>query len=461
MFSVHAQTLSIAVGVGNLIFALLATLYIAKTQTRNPALELWRWGRFLSGCAFLTNVTSTSQPNLIPLEVGNLLHLVVGGLDIAAYSLLLERKGWRKPLLLLMAVSLSLLLAVAIFDERTSMFLLTFSMLGVLFYSILAYLLFHASNNNLIIKVIALIDLMMCIVLLARVMKGLAFGPLVRFENDIVTLLLYSCVYLVVIINGFGFLLLAKQQDDKKLYRAMDELAKSDEQRYELLTQASHEFRTPAAMIKASLDSLQFMKDELPTAVQQRLENIRRATQRLTDLSNALLTSDRLNNESMLFQPQQINANTALHEAIKLYPNEAGIELNLPEEPIFLYADPMQLRIAVQNLIDNALEHHVAERGPLLVSLNEVETKIEISVADCGSGIPDQEKAQVFKRFYSQHQSLARGVGLSIVFKIAIIHGGEVIIRNNMPNGTIMVLRLPKSKSTQTTEPSRSSEANE
>ncbi|WP_306603298.1 sensor histidine kinase KdpD [Azonexus sp.] len=444
VFALDPKTLSFAVGLGNLVFALLATLYVAKTRTSHPALETWRWGRLLAGCGFLTNLASSALPELVPAVLGNLLHTLAVSLDIAAYCLLLDREGWRRPLLVLAAVSLLLQLLVVVLGGSHGLLLLVFSGLGVVFYGTLSTLLFRASQHDRLLKLIAWIDLLMALVLLVRVLKGLAVMPLVRFDNDSVTLLLYLMLYLVVTINGFGFLLLAKQKDDKALYRALDELAQADESRHEFLAQVSHEFRTPAALIKASLDSLRIIGGELPPSVVHRLDNIRLATQRLNDLANTLLTHDRLNRQSMLFQPVHCELGEQVRQVLAFYPPETPVVADLPDAPLALSADPAQLRIAMHNLIDNALEHNPPAGSPVRVFLRSTAAMIEICVADSGAGISDSEKPEVFKRFYNPAGHFTRGVGLSIVQGIARNHGGDISVRDNTPVGTIMVLRLPK-----------------
>ena len=102
-------------------------------------------------------------------------------------------------------------------------------------------------------------------------------------------LILWIAGFFLVFISGFGFLLLIKQEDDEKIRRALAEA----EQR-QLLSLVSHEFRTPAAMIKGSLDSLHFLSAEISPAVAARHANMYQATQRLIHLANSLITQDRL-----------------------------------------------------------------------------------------------------------------------------------------------------------------------
>lgn len=437
------KTFSLAVGLGNLIFALLATLYILRTRTSAPALATWRWARLFSGAGFLCNLASSLWPERVPPGLGNLLQTLAASLDIAAYCLLLEHRGWQRPLFLLVTVSLALQLGVIFSGGSHGLLLLVFSSIGVLYYSVLAALLLRAGCRDGLCRLMALVDLLMALVLLLRVGKGLTFAPLVRFDGDGLTLLLYLMLYLVVILNGFGFLLLAKQVDDERLQQALAALAEADAQRLELLTQASHEFRTPAALIQASLDSLRFLQDDLPPAVRQRLDNIRRATRRLTDLSNTLLAHDRLSRQSVLWQPEPVDLVELLRDALKLYPPEAGIVAELPSAPIVRLLDPTQWRIAIQNLVDNALEHNPPSSEPVSVILSQSAERVAIAVADGGRGIPEAEKPHLFERFHSRGTGLTRGVGLSIVQRVAQNHGGWVEVGDNHPTGTVITLHLP------------------
>lgn len=444
MFTPDPKTLSLAVGLTNLVFALLATLYIAKMRLSNPALETWRWGRLLAGSGYLVNLTSGVAPDWVPPVLGNLFQVLAAGCDIAAYCMLLERARWQRPLKLLVGGSVIGLIVVSLASAGQSPRLLLFSALGVLFYGVLAGLALRNSRGEWLLKLIGLIDIMLILVFLLRIGKGLAFEPLIRFDNDLITLLLYLTLFLVVMINGFGFLLLVKQKDDETLYQALAALEQADEDRQQFLTQASHEFRTPVAMMKASLDSLRFLGDRIPVEVASRLENIRLGAQRLHDLSDTLLTQHRLNHPSLLFKQANADLGELLRDLLKCYPPAARLEATLPETPVLLEFDPAQVRIAVHNLIDNALEHTPANSGPVQIFLRSTPNDVEICVADTGSGIADSEKPSVFRRFRNPQGHFVRGIGLSIVARIAANHGGDALVRDNLPKGTVMVLRLPK-----------------
>lgn len=443
MFALDPKTLSFMVGTSNLVFALLATLYMWQSRTDNPALELWRWGRLAAGSGFFLNLASGVVPELVHPVLGNLLQVSGAGLDLTAYCLLLERRRWQRPLAILVAVSLLLLAGVSLTLDGQGPRLLLFSAIGVLLYGLMAGLLWRASRHDWLLKLIAFIDALMALALLARLTRGLILAPLVRFDTDWLTQGLYLLVLLTVTINGFGFLLLAKQKDDQALLRAFGELAQADEDRRQFLAEVSHEFRTPLASIKASLDSLRFLRAGIAPEIAQRLDDIQLSAQRLIRVSDGLLNLERLEHPSCPRHRVQLDLAALLRDVLDLYPPEIAAKAELPETPVSLWGDPLQLRIAVQNLIDNAIEHSESESGSPVLSLVRAETGPEIRVADRGCGIPDQDKVHIFSRFYNRRGDFARGLGLAIVQRVAQQHGGELLIRDNPPQGSLMVLRLP------------------
>jgi len=442
LFTPDTKTLSLLVGIANLVFALLATLYLARTRTNNPALAVWRWARLLSGCGFLVNLASHAAPQWLSPVLGNCLQITAGGLDIAAYSLLLGHTDWRKPLLVFVGVSISIMVTLGLISDSQALRLIVFSLIGAVFYSVLSLMILRASAGDWLLKVIGLIDALLVTMLLLRVARGLALGSLVRFDTDVITLVLYLVVFLVVMINGFGFLLVAKQKDDAQLYRALDELEQSDQSRHQLLTQVSHEFRTPTAQIKASLDSLRFFADIIPPELAARLDNIRIAANRLHDLSNTLLTHDRLSDPSMASRKQSVDLTALMLEVSRHYPTDGRVRFELPAKLLPVSVDPVQIRIAVHNLIDNALEHNKPGTSPVVVTLRSAGPQIEVSVADAGQGI-QLEQGDLFRRYGNGHGEFARGLGLSIVDRVARNHGGSVSAASNTPRGTIMTLSLP------------------
>jgi two-component system OmpR family sensor kinase len=136
------------------------------------------------------------------------------------------------------------------------------------------------------------------------------------------------------------------------------------------------------------------------------------------------------------------------------YPSDLAIEWNCPNTPLRLTADPTLLSIALYNLVDNALRHHPEQaKTPVRVGVNlrrgdqgmPGEWAV-VRVFDAGPGVADEDKARLFERFESGQTRSDRapsGLGLSIVARVAQVHGGRVAVSDNSPVGTVFELVLP------------------
>lgn len=234
----------------------------------------------------------------------------------------------------------------------------------------------------------------------------------------------------------------------KALQDALKQVSRSESEQRELLSMASHEFRTPAAIIKASLDSLKLLQPQIPSEVGQRLNNMRLASQRLVGLANDLISQDRLQNrEQDPTSKQRIDLCELTQETCNLYTEDLWLELMLPPEHIWIDADPALLRIAINNLILNAQRHAQGEDLGVTVRLVDAGGYVLLQVGDQGPGIPEIDKGRVFERFFvrstNNDTTRSSGLGLSIVQNIAHSHGGSVYVEDNHPRGSLFTLRLP------------------
>ena len=228
----------------------------------------------------------------------------------------------------------------------------------------------------------------------------------------------------------------------KDLEGALKEVEKAEQDQRQLLSMASHEFRTPAAMIKASLDSLAYLKESITPEVDKRLNNIGKASLRLNQLANSLISHDRLQELSIRPKKTETDLCQLISSVLANYPEESPLCVNLPDRPVSFSLDPVLVTIALHNLIDNALRHIEADGTAVSVSLLVGTSEVELHVADQGPGIPDADKESIFERFFSSRGDHSAGLGLSIVQTIARSHGGRACARDNSPKGTIMVISL-------------------
>ncbi len=236
-------------------------------------------------------------------------------------------------------------------------------------------------------------------------------------------------------------------KSDAAVAQLMKDLEGAERDQRQLLSVASHEFRTPAAMIKTSLDSLAIFKESIPPEVALRLENIGKASLRLNRLANSLISFDRLRELSLKPKMQLLDLSELAREVVGKYPENGKLQLQLPVHALLLEGDSILLGIALHNLIDNALRYHAATDVPIMVSLTENCTSgdswIELRVADQGPGIPDTDKEAIFRRYYSAKGGQNDGLGLAIVKSIAQAHSGTAFVNDNTPLGAVFVIHLP------------------
>lgn len=255
------------------------------------------------------------------------------------------------------------------------------------------------------------------------------------------------------------------------LARALQEVQQAELAQRQLLSMASHEFRTPAAMISTSIDSLRFLADRIPPEVAKRLTNIQHATSRLIDLSNNLIEQDRLRERSLQPKLASVDLLKLMSDVVSRYASDGTASERLPvllevspcvqdRERLVVKLDAVLVSVALHNLIDNALQHgrspgaDAMQSEPVRVRVELVGDCLDMSVADRGPGIPDEEKVRVFERFYSQAsrssakatiyaQSYGDGLGLAIVQTIARAHGGEAYAADHAGGGAVLGIRLP------------------
>ncbi|MDZ7813631.1 MAG: sensor histidine kinase [Ideonella sp.] len=224
---------------------------------------------------------------------------------------------------------------------------------------------------------------------------------------------------------------------------ANEALRLTESSQRELLSLASHEFRTPAAMIKGTLDALECVSEPLPPVVALKLGALRTASSRLIFLANKLIAHDRWRELSVKPQLRSLWAREWLLEVIGDYDDDVPIRLKLPVDDAELRADAVLLRIALQTLIDNALVHSADGQSMVRVILELSQQQVDIQVIDSGPGIADDDKEQVFERFFSSGTDQSQGLGLSIAAAVARMHGGQVAVSDATPHGACFHLRLP------------------
>jgi signal transduction histidine kinase len=225
------------------------------------------------------------------------------------------------------------------------------------------------------------------------------------------------------------------------------QLGETDRLRRDLVANAAHELRTPISALQAVLenvvDGVERPDDGTLRAMLAQVERLARLTSQLLDLS-------KLESDAVAYAPSRFELGPVLAEAAR----ESRLHAEAPapvdvDAPAGLTAlgDPVRMHQVVVNLVDNALRHSPAD-ARVSVRARRQDGAVRIEVSDEGPGIPDEEAARVFERFYRTDSARSddggSGLGLAIVRWIVELHGGVVRAEHREPRGCRMVVELPE-----------------
>ncbi|MFJ8846437.1 sensor histidine kinase [Streptomyces cyaneofuscatus] len=207
------------------------------------------------------------------------------------------------------------------------------------------------------------------------------------------------------------------------------------EQQERLLADAAHELRTPVAVMRGSVE----MAERGAGGPESHLPRIRRAADRMGHVVENLLTRGRLEAAVESVRAEPLRLDQLVEEVCADLP-EGGHRLELRLEESVVDADAALVRVAVRNLLDNAVRHGrtPGERGgaELLVTVRGP----EVSVADRGPGVEPGRLPELMERFRSPGGGT--GIGLSLVRRVALAHRGGLTVRARTGGGAVFVLRL-------------------
>ena len=209
---------------------------------------------------------------------------------------------------------------------------------------------------------------------------------------------------------------------------------------------AAHELRTPLALMQAQLE---LFSDEHPKVLPETadfLRLLREQTERMAQMTKTLLEMSELRtvpcNDHIEISPmiEEIFADLApLAE-------KNGIILESTGDGTMTGSDTLIYRLLF-NLTENAIRYNRPD-GTVRITVTEEEKRLIIRVADTGYGVPEQYRESIFQPFFRVDKSRSRenggvGLGLSLVWEIVTLHGGEVRVEESSENGTTIAVKLP------------------
>ncbi len=238
-----------------------------------------------------------------------------------------------------------------------------------------------------------------------------------------------------------------------RLSSSFDHMFERLEQAFEAEKQftsdASHELRTPTAVILAQCS---YAKKHAGTAEEYReaIEVIDRQAQKMSLLISRLLDMTRLDLGTQKLKKERTN----LSEMARILceeqdSGEGGISLETQiQDGVFADADPFLISRVMGNLLDNARKYG-RENGRITLRLYTDHSWAVLEVEDDGIGIPAEEQEKIWQRFYqvntSREAGSGLGLGLSMIRQIVLLHGGSVAVESQPGKGSLFTVRLPVS----------------
>ncbi len=225
----------------------------------------------------------------------------------------------------------------------------------------------------------------------------------------------------------------------------LDRVVRLNQQQNNFLLAVTHELKTPIAASNLALQTA--VKRPDPLIVSKMISMAQSNISRLSQMVEQILMATRFENKFTDPQKISINLNEFTNKTLKSIElsdvDFERIEINI-DPSIHMNADEQMISTVIVNLVNNAIKYSDGE-GKVTVCAFQNDNNLTIEFSDNGIGIPDNEKKNVFQKFYRVGEEKTRtkpgsGLGLFLVKRITEIHGGKVSIENNTPKGTKFTL---------------------
>lgn len=225
------------------------------------------------------------------------------------------------------------------------------------------------------------------------------------------------------------------------IYRAVRKQFRVSEQQQNFMMAITHELKTPIAITKLNLETLQ--KHKLDEQKQKRiLQMTLQETERLNTLANNILISSQLEAGGYNLAKDELDISSLAEGCVHDFKNRfPDYNWNINIEPdLALTGDTLLLQIMINNLLENAIKYSPKE-STIMFLLKRQSNAIDLHILDEGPGIPEEERKKIFDRFYrigneSVRKTKGTGLGLYLCKKIAADHNAVIQVTNNAGSGS-------------------------
>lgn len=244
------------------------------------------------------------------------------------------------------------------------------------------------------------------------------------------------------------------RQANESLRKKYGDLLQFDREKSDFITVTSHQLRTPLTEVRWALDAA--LKDpSLPENPRFILQKCKQSIQRLAGIVDDMFRTRAFELTDSNLKKEAVDASSLIREILEglellSHQKETDILFEPPETEIILDADRAKIRIALENVIDNAIRY--SPKGRVRISMRTEGKNAVIRVEDSGIGIAPEEQNMIFTKFFRAKNALllqpdGSGIGLYAAKTITERHGGSVSFISEPGKGTIFLINIPLVKS--------------
>ncbi|MEO9022247.1 MAG: ATP-binding protein [Ginsengibacter sp.] len=220
------------------------------------------------------------------------------------------------------------------------------------------------------------------------------------------------------------------------------------QQQYNFMMAITHELKTPIAVTKLNLETMQIRKLDYDRQ-QKLIRSTIQEANRLNALCNNMLLLSQIDTGGYTLTKEKVDLSTLASDCaedfMERFPDR-NIEVSVEDETT-LAGDKLLLQLAINNLLENAIKYS-GKDDPIGIKVFLINKKVVLQVIDEGFGISSAEKGKVFEKYFrgAQRQTKGTGLGLYLTREIVKQHHGDISMTNNVPHGCIFEVQFNSSK---------------
>lgn len=241
----------------------------------------------------------------------------------------------------------------------------------------------------------------------------------------------------------------------KRLKLTTEEKMEYDKESKELISNISHDLKTPITAIKGYVEGIMDGVADTPEKMDRYIRTIYNKTNDMDRLINELTFYSKIDTNRIPYTFNRINVASYFSDCVdEMYLELESQHIKLQyfdyvDSDVMIIADAEQLKRVINNIIGNSIKYMDKEQGIIIIRIKDVGDFIQVEIEDNGKGIGVKELPYIFDRFYRTDASRnskqgGSGIGLSIVKKIIEDHGGQIWANSKESTGTVMYFVLRK-----------------